>query len=170
MASHRDVWRLVQRGLTGEAVAKLVIAEAERLQRGDPPLWSDAELERLKLPLTRDSKARHAYARVINCWCQANGIELSLEEIDPPDEIQLSLTLRWFLIEHAQTDIPASTPEQAYQAFVVWQPTHSRYLMTLDVFTKHFLEEQRVLKGHLKGCHPVYGPAGQILAPAVIDP
>jgi hypothetical protein len=94
----------------------------------------------------------------------------SLEEIDPPDEIQLSLTLRWFLIEHAEIDIPASTPAQAYQAFAAWQPTHSGYLMALDVFTKHFLEEQRSLKGHLKGCHPVYGPAGQILAPAVVDP
>jgi hypothetical protein len=32
MASHRDVWRLLERGLTSEAVARIVIHEAERLQ------------------------------------------------------------------------------------------------------------------------------------------
>jgi hypothetical protein len=167
---HRDVWRIMEHGLTGETVARIVIHEIERLERGEDGLWSDVEIERMKQPLVRDAKARHAYARVINRWCRQHGIEIALEEIDPPDEIRLSLTLRWFLIEHAETDIPASTPEQAYQAFVAWQPTHGGDLIDLATFTRHFLEERRSLKGHLKGLHPVYGPAGQIIAPAEVNP
>jgi hypothetical protein len=125
----------------------------------------------LKRPLVRDSRARRAYVRCITEGCKTRGIEPPpLEVLDPPSEIQLSLTVRWFLIEHRDSDIPASTPEQAYQAFVVWQPVHGGYTMALDVFTKHFLEERRVLKAQLKGLHPVYGPGGQILAPAVVDP
>jgi hypothetical protein len=167
---HRELWRLLQRGLTGEAVAKIVIHEIERLERGEAALWSDVEIERMKQPLARDGKARHAYARLINRWCQAHGIDMSLEETDPPSEIALSMSVRWFLLDHAETDIPASTPEQAYQAFTAWQPAHGSYTMALDAFIKHFIQERRSLKGHLKGLHPVYGPAGQILAPAVVDP
>jgi hypothetical protein len=167
---HRELWRALERGLTGEAVARIVIQEIERMQRGEPSLWSDVEIQRLKQPLLRDTKAKHAYVRTINAWCREHGIEIALEEIDPPDEIQLSLTLRWFLFEHAQSDIPASTPEQAYQAFMAWLPTHGGYLVGLDVFTKHFLEERRALKGHLKGLHPTVNQAGSIIAPAEVDP
>jgi hypothetical protein len=115
MASHRDVWRLLQRGLTGEAVAKIVIAEAERLHRGDPPLWSDAELERLKHPLARDSNARHAYARVINRWCQEQGIESTLDEIDPPSEASLEAMVRWHIIDrHRAYEAPKHAALESY--------------------------------------------------------
>ena len=125
----------------------------------------------MKRPLVRDGRAQRTYIRCITDGCKTRGIEPPpLEVLDPPSEIQLPLTLRWFLIEHAETDIPASIPEQAYQAFAAWQPTHGAYLITLDVFTKRFLEERPLLKGQLKGCHPGYGPAGQMLALAVVDP
>jgi hypothetical protein len=175
MRSHRDLWKRAQRSLTGEAlgrtVAGLVLAEVDRMDMGRPPVWTNSELEALKRPLVRDSRARCAYIQCITDGCQARGIEPPpLEVLDPPDEIQLSMSVRWFLLDHAETDIPASTPEEAYQAFTAWQPMHGGYTMALDAFTKHFLEERRLLKGHLKGCHPVYGPAGQILAPAAVDP
>ena len=152
MRSHRDLRKRVQRSLTGDAlgrtVAGLVLAEVDRLDLGSLPLWTDAELEALKRPLIRDSRAQRTYLRCITDGCKTRGIEPPpLEVLDPPSEMQLSLTLRWFLIEHAETDIPASTPEQAYQVLAAWQPTHGAYLITLDVFTKHFLEERRLLKG-----------------------
>lgn len=96
MHSHRELWRLLQRGLHSEEVAKIIIAEVER-RRASQPLWSDVEIERLKRLLAHDSKARHAYSRVINRYSREHGLDLSQEEIDQPSEIDYRLTMRWFL-------------------------------------------------------------------------
>ena len=121
---HRELWRLLQRGLDGEAVAKIVIAEAERLERGEAPLWSDVEIERLKQPLVHDAKARHSYAKVINRWCREQGIELSLEEIDPPTDVQMTLSIRWYVMRHFEDGRPPPRdPEQAFEECGAWLPS-----------------------------------------------
>jgi hypothetical protein len=152
MASHRDIWRLLQRGLRGEAVAKIVIAEVGRLQRGDPPLWSDAEIERLKLPLTRDSKARHAYARVINAWCREQGIETTLEEINPPTDVEMTISIRWYVMRHFEDGMPPPRdPEQAFEACCAWLPSQgSMPIPTREGFLRLYPEERAYFARHAR--------------------
>jgi hypothetical protein len=96
--------------------------------------------------------AESTSVRHVHVWTQDVLVALTKTDDEPGCcgelcAVQLSITLRWFLLEHAQTDIPASAPEQAYQTFVAWQPTHGGYLMPLDVFTTHFIAERRALRG-----------------------
>jgi hypothetical protein len=152
MASHRELWRLLQRGLTGEAVAKIVIAEAERLERGEAPLWSDAEIERLKQPLAHDAKARHAYARLINRWCQANSIELTLEEIDPPTDVEMTLSIRWYIMRHFEDGMPPPRdPERAFEECCAWLPSQRGMpLPTREGFLRLYPEERAYFARHAR--------------------
>jgi hypothetical protein len=133
-------------------VAKIVIAEAERLHRGDPPLWSDAELERLKHPLTCDSKARHAYARVINCWCQANGIEMNLETIDPPTDVEMTVSIRWYVMRHFEDGRPPPRDsERAFEECCAWLPSQRGMPMpTREGFLRLYSEERAYFARHAR--------------------
>lgn len=42
--------------------------------------------------------------------------------------------------------------------------------MDLATFTTYFLQERRVLRGHLRGLHPLVNKAGSVIAPAEVDP
>lgn len=149
---HRELWRLLERGLTGEAVARIVIAETERLQRGAPMLWSDAEIEVLKRPLTHDAKARHAYARVINRWCQANGIELSLEAIDPPTDVEMTVSIRWYCLRQFEDGKPPPRdPEQAFAECCAWLPSQGNMPMpTHEGFLRLYPNERVYFAMHAR--------------------
>jgi hypothetical protein len=175
MRSHRELWKRVQRALTGEELGRtvtgLVLAELDRWATGSPALWSDSELERLKRPIVRDSRARRAYVRAITDGCKARGIEPPpLDELDPPSEPLLVVLMRVFLLDHQDTAVPASLPEQAYPAYAAWRATMHAPAMDLATFTRHFLEQRRSLRWHLKGLHPIVNQAGSIIAPAMVDP
>jgi hypothetical protein len=152
MASHRDLWRLLQRGLTGESIARIVMSEAERQLHDEPPLWSDAELERLKQRLIHDSKARHAYARVINAWCREQGIETTLEEIDPPTDVQMTLSIRWYVMRHFEDGRPPPRdPERAFEACCAWLPSQGDMPMpTRDGFLRLYPDERAYFARHAR--------------------
>jgi hypothetical protein len=149
---HRELWRMLERGLSGEAVARIIINEAERQLRDEPPLWTDSEIERMKRPLAHDMKARHAYARVIKRWCQANGIEMSLEAIDPPTDVEMIVSIRWYCLrEFEDGRPPPRDPEQAFEACCAWLPSQgSMPIPTREGFLRLYPNERAYFAMHAR--------------------
>jgi hypothetical protein len=98
-------------------------------------------------------------------WLSERGVKEALTSF-----VQFFIRTTPAALEHAVTDIPIMSPEQAYPLYDVWRPTMAMPVMDLATFTRHYSDQRRLYRGHLKGLHPIIGPAGQILAPAVIDP
>jgi hypothetical protein len=106
----------------------------------------------MKRPLAHDAKARHAYARLINRWCQERGLETTIEEIDPPDDVSMTISIRWYcMLAFEDGRPPPRDLERAFEECCAWLPSQRGMPMpTREGFMRLYPDERAYFARHAR--------------------